>query len=160
VYPAASYPAWWAEDGWPERLGPDGFGFGAFGENLTVVDQTERDVCIGDVLRLGEATVEVSQPRSPCWKLGRRWAHPELTARTRDTDRTGWYVRVLATGVVAPDAALTLLDRPFPEWTVIEANRVRVHDRGDLDAAEHLAACPALAASWAAALRARVERRR
>jgi MOSC domain-containing protein YiiM len=159
VYPGANYPIWWSEADWPERLGPDTFGFGAFGENLTVAGQTERDVCIGDVLRLGEATVEVSQPRSPCWKLGRRWAYPELTARTRDTDRTGWYVRVLETGVVDPDAPIVLIDRPFPEWTIIEANRVRVHDRRDVDAAERLASCPALSASWTAALRARVDRR-
>jgi MOSC domain-containing protein YiiM len=160
VYPAAHYPAWWGEADWPDRLGPDSFRYGAFGENLTVAGMTEDTTCIGDVLRVGGATVEVSQPRSPCWKLGRRWSYPQLTARTRDTDRTGWYVRVLDTGVVAPDAPIELLDRPFPEWTVTEVNRVHIHERDDLEAAARLAACPALAESWSGPLRRRVERRR
>lgn len=159
-YPEAHYRTWWDEDDWPERLGPAAFGPGAFGENVTIGGLTEDEVCIGDVLRMGEATVEVSQPRSPCWKLGRRWAYPELTARTRDTDRTGWYVRVLEPGLVAPDAPIDLIDRPFPMWTVTEANRIHIHERDDLDAAERLAACPALAESWAVPLRRRVERAR
>ena len=160
VYPEAHYASWWAETDWPDRLGPDSFRFGAFGENLTVAGVTEHDTCIGDVLRIGEATVEVSQPRSPCWKLGRRWSYPELTARTRDTDRTGWYVRVLETGVVAPDSPIELLDRPFAEWTITEVNRVHIHDRHDLAAAARLVECPALAESWSVPLRRRVERGR
>ena len=72
VYAAAHYPSWWADDGWPSRLGPDTFGYGAFGENITVsAPMTEADVCIGDVLRLGGATVQVSQPRQPCWPTDR-----------------------------------------------------------------------------------------
>ena len=161
VYAAAHYPSWWADDGWPSRLGPDTFGYGAFGENITVsAPMTEADVCIGDVLRLGGATVQVSQPRQPCWKLGRRWGFPDLTTRTRQTGRTGWYLRVLETGVVAPDETLVLLERPHPAWSIGEANRVMVHDRHDLAAAEALAACPALAAEWAVPLRNRVERGR
>jgi MOSC domain-containing protein YiiM len=160
VYPEAHYARWWAETNWPERLGPDSFGFGAFGENLTVTGATEDDTCLGDVLRIGEALVEVSQPRSPCWKLGRRWSYPELTARTRDSDRTGWYVRVLETGVVAPGSRIERLERPYPEWTITEVNRVHIHERHDLAAAARLAACPALAAPWSATLRHRVERGR
>lgn len=157
-YAEAHYPSWWAEDGWPDHLGPDVFGPGAFGENLTLAAMTEATTCLGDVWRLGGATVQVSQPRTPCWKLGRRWAYPELVDRVRATDRTGWYVRVLATGVVAPDATVELLDRPHPEWTILQANRVHTHALDDLDAAARLAACPALATSWADRLRAWVER--
>jgi len=160
LYPEAHYARWWADEDWPDRLGPEVFGFGAFGENVTVASMTEDDVCIGDVLRLGDATVEVSQPRSPCWKLGRRWSYPELTARTRETDRTGWYVRVLETGLVGPDSPIELVDRPYPDWTITEANRVLVHDRRDLAAAARLAGVAALASSWSEPLRRRVERGR
>ncbi len=161
AYPAAHYPRWWADDGWPEHLVPERFGYGSFGENVTVsAPLTEDDVCIGDVLRLGEATVQISQPRSPCWKLGRRWGYRELTARVRATGRTGWYLRVLETGSVEPGAALVLLDRPFPEWTVAETSRIKVHDRHDIDAADRLGRCSALSAGWTGQLRERVARAR
>ena len=59
---------------------------GAFGENLAVRNQTESDVCIGDIFQIGEVKVQVSQPRQPCWKPARRWklkdlGHPITTTR-------------------------------------------------------------------------------
>ena len=44
-----------------------------FGENFAVRNQTESDVCIGDIFQIGEVKVQVSQPRQPCWKPARRW---------------------------------------------------------------------------------------
>jgi MOSC domain-containing protein YiiM len=45
-------------------------GFGAFGENFTTQDLLESDVCIGDVFAVGNAVVEISQPRQ-AWLAGR-----------------------------------------------------------------------------------------
>jgi MOSC domain-containing protein YiiM len=50
---------------------------GCFGENLTLAGLCEADVCIGDVFQLGDALLQVSQPRQPCWKLSRRWGIPK-----------------------------------------------------------------------------------
>jgi MOSC domain-containing protein YiiM len=91
---------------------------GAFGENISTFGLTEDDVCIGDQFRLGTASVEISQGRQPCWKQGVRldWgALPALMVKQR---RSGWYYRVLETGEVQAGDALTLLERPYPEWTV------------------------------------------
>ena len=63
AYSADHYPDW------RERLLMPDMPYGAFGENLTVGGLTEESVCIGDVLGIGPLTVEVSQPRQPCWKL-------------------------------------------------------------------------------------------
>ena len=67
--------------------------------------------------------MQVSQPRQPCWKLAWRWRLKELTALVERTGRTGWYIRVLEEGEVRPGLALTLLERPYPEWTVSRASR-------------------------------------
>src|SRR5699024_2796282 len=40
---------------------------GAMGENLVIEGIDETDVCIGDTYEIGDALVEVSQPRQPCW---------------------------------------------------------------------------------------------
>jgi len=149
-YPAAHYPAW------RDELGLADLGFGGFGENFTIEGLAEADVCVGDVWRIGGALVQVSQPRQPCWKIARRWRIKTLTLRVQQTGRTGWYVRVLEEGPVAPGAAIDRVERPHPDWTVARANQVMHHHKADLDAAAELAALPALSASWKATLASRV----
>jgi len=108
----------------------------------------EEVVCIGDVCRIGEATVEVSQPRSPCWKLARRWLQKDLTARVQQTGYTGWYYRVLEEGDIEAGMPITLLEKPHPQWTIIRATHVMRHYKEDLDATREMMALPALAPSW------------
>jgi MOSC domain-containing protein YiiM len=149
VYPADHYPAWRAELGKPD------FPFGAFGENLVLAGVTEETVCIGDVFRLGGATVQVSQPRQPCWKLSRRWGVGDLALRVQQSGRTGWYLRVVEQGDVAPGQPLLLLDRPLPAWSVARANAA-MHDRATpRPLLAELASCPELSARWRATLAAR-----
>ncbi len=144
-------------DGWRQALNLSAFAFGAFGENFTVAGLTEADVCIGDIWRVGdEVTLQVSQPRQPCWKLARRWRIKTLALQVQETGRTGWYLRVLREGVVAAGMPLELLERSYPRWTVERANHVMHRDKHDLHAAE-LAAIPVLAESWKTTLRRRVE---
>ena len=142
VYPAEHYPYWERE------LGLTGLPQGAFGENFTIKGLLEVDVCIGDVFEVGDALVQVSQPRQPCWKLARRWRIKELALMVQETGRTGWYFRVLREGTVQARTKLLLIKRPCPEWTVAAANEVmhrRVHD---LEAARALSTCPALSSRW------------
>src|ERR1700761_3965206 len=57
---------------WRSYLGRDDIEFGAFGENFTVDGLPDREVCIGDRYRIGEAEFEVTQPRVTCFRLGMR----------------------------------------------------------------------------------------
>ena len=151
VYPTARYPHW---RGRLDRELP----FGAFGENFSLDGTDEEAACIGDVYTVGEARVEVSQPRSPCWKLARRWKEKQLAVWFQETGFTGWYLRVLKEGYVETGQALTLEKRPYPEWTIMRANEVRYHEKKDKELAARLAGCEALGASWRKKLRLRAER--
>lgn len=131
--------------------------YGAFGENFTTAGLLEDAVCVGDVYAVGDAVVEVSQPRQPCWKLARRWRIKELTALVQESGRTGWYFRVLREGTVEAGAALMLQERPYPEWTIGACNRVMYHGRHDAAANRALAGCPALSESWREGLLRRAE---
>lgn len=142
MYPAEHYPRWRAE--WSRSdVGP-----GGFGENLTVSGLDEYTTCLGDVFGIGDARVEVSSPRSPCQNLARRHGVRGIVKTIHENHRSGWYLRVLREGWVEAGAPVTLLDRPYPQWTVARAasvKRQRLHHRED---ARLLAACPALIGEW------------
>lgn len=132
------------------------FDFGGFGENFTIDVLTESTVCIGDVLAIGEALLEVAQPRIPCWKISRRWQTDGLTEAVRDSGRTGWYVRVLQPGVVESGMTVVLQNRPCPDLTVAAANDV-MHGRvEDAELLRALVDCNALADVWRSVLRDRM----
>ena len=142
AYPATHYAYWTARLG--RELGP-----GSFGENLSIGGIfTEADVCLGDVFALGEALVQISQPRSPCWKIARRWQEPLFSQWLQETGFTGWYLRVLQPGRVAPTDSLVLQTRPHPEWPLTRVNAAKYEQRHDLALVAELAACPALGESW------------
>jgi MOSC domain-containing protein YiiM len=101
---------------------------GSLGENLTwgaagpgVPEPEEAAFCLGDVLRLGGAVLQVTQPRIPCAKQERRLGLP--AAEVAASGRTGLYLRVLEPGPVAAGDRVVLLERPHPEATVALANR-------------------------------------
>ncbi len=161
-YAEAHYPVWreefQANPAPGQGIDLQNFGWGGFGENLTMRGLCEETVCLGDVYQVGTARVEVSQPRRPCWKLGRRWRMKELTALTVSTGRTGWYVRVLQEGEVAAGQEMTLLERPWEGWPVARLHRLYYHDRHNLSDAAFLADCPVLSETWRDEFRKRVEK--
>ena len=134
---------------WQVALGRPDLGAGAFGENFTVSGLDEGTVCLGDVFAVGTVLVEVSQPRGPCWKLGRKWDRLDLPKLVLKAGKTGWYFRVRQPGQVAAGEEIRLVERPYPEWTIVEVNRVGYSKTKEMAAARHdLASCPALAETW------------
>lgn len=114
-YPAEHYAFWrcWQQSmGLPAPATP--WQPAAFGENISTLGLTEDQVHIGDVFRLGEALVQVSQPRSPCFKLNLRFGYPQFSLLMQLNGRCGWLLRVLEEGWVAPDAELMLQERGSP----------------------------------------------
>lgn len=126
---------------------PD-FSPGAFGENLTVQHLTEAELCVGDIYSIGEAIVQVSQPRQPCWKPARRWKIKDLALQIQQLGMTGWYFRVLKEGYIEAGEHFQLQERPYPEWTVAKCNDIMHNQKQDLEQAASLAACELLASSW------------
>jgi MOSC domain-containing protein YiiM len=141
VYPAEHY-AYWEEQ--LKRQLPAA----AFGENFTVQGMTEGTVHIGDIYAIGSAIVQVSQPRRPCFKLGKLHETPDLPVQVQETGFTGYYFRVLQEGIVASGQAFELLKREESGISVAEVNRVKFHDKEDVPALRRILEVEALAASW------------
>jgi MOSC domain-containing protein YiiM len=124
------------------------FPHGAFGENWTLEGLTEGAACIGDIYAVGTARVQVSQPRMPCWKLGRRWERPSLPLEVSGSGQTGYYLRVLEPGEVGAGDPLTLIERQMPDWPVARINQAMYVEKDDADLADTLSRLPLLAEAW------------
>jgi MOSC domain-containing protein YiiM len=151
VYSADHYKPWERKTFFTELP------FGAFGENISVSGMVEADVCIGDIYALGEARVQVSQPRQPCWKQARRWCIHDLVVQINRTGRTGWYLRVLREGHVQAGSHFVLEERPHSDWPLPRAHAVLNSKNSDVEAARELIAVRALAEAWRRDLRRRFQ---
>jgi MOSC domain-containing protein YiiM len=91
--------------------------FGFLGENLTLSGLDETEVCLGDRLQIVTVLLEVTQPRSPCWKLGQQasggseWSSAEFLKAYSASGRVGFYCRVIADGILEKGQAVTWLTR-------------------------------------------------
>lgn len=141
VYPQEHYGYW------SSRLRRE-LPVAAFGENFTTEELLEDNVCIGDVYEVGGATVQVSQPRQPCFKLAARHEEPTLALWVQETGRTGFYFRCLNAGWVSVGEFLGLVHRHPQEITVAEANCLMHRDKDDVEGLERLLAVAELSLSW------------
>lgn len=133
---------------WREEWNRKDLGAGGFGENLTVRAIRESTVCLGDRFEVGEALIEVTAPRAPCHTLARRHGVRDLVATVRANHRHGWYLRVQRPGWIEAGQALTLVDRPYPQWTIERAAAVRWRGTPGSEDLRLLAECPALIPGW------------
>jgi len=131
---------------------------GSIGENLSAPGWDETNVCIGDIFRLGDARVQVSQPRSPCWKIDGRYGVDGMAKLIADEGITGWYFRVLEEGSVEPGCRFEVVERLPGAAPVARLLDLMREHRPDIDALAMVATVPGLAAGWVAKLKERVER--
>ncbi len=96
---------------WEELLHSGPLPPGSFGENVTSKGWLETDLFIGDVFQIGTATLQVVQPRSPCYKLQIRFARPDMTALFFRQGKPGWYASVLQEGVFSAGDSIRLVER-------------------------------------------------
>lgn len=145
-YPFEHYSAW------RQRLPASGLFDrpGAFGENFSTLGMTEETLCVGDVLRVGSALLQVSQGRQPCRTLNARFQRPSMAREVQETGRTGWYYRVLEEGAVRTGDAMVLVERPHSAWTLARVQNVICQGVLDKEILETLSTLPLLASSWQA----------
>lgn len=150
VYCAEHYPYW------EKELGRT-LDHSAFGENLTVQGLTEDKVCIGDTFRIGEAVVQISQPRQPCHKLAKKYDVAGLPAMVQQTGYTGYYFRVLEEGSLQSGDPIILLERSKLGVSVSSANRVMHGDKQNKEGLRRLLDVPELSESWRSTFQKRMD---
>ena len=142
-YPREHY-LYWARE-FPEQA--EWFVAPAFGENLSTQGMTEENVFIGDIYRWGETLIQVTQPRSPCFKLNFHFGISDMSAQMQKAGKTGWLYRVVLGGKVSADAPLELASR-LNDVSVYEACAIAWHMPFDDDQYRRLLSVAGLSTSW------------
>ena len=142
AYPIENY------DHWRRELGRTDLTFGQFGENFTVERMVEDDVHIGDVFRLGDALVEVTQPRPPCFKLGIKMGMAGFPKLFLASGRVGFYLRVLEEGEVSAGDVFELVEGDPEQVSVREMSRLLFFEPENLEGAKRALRVTALSPGW------------
>jgi MOSC domain-containing protein YiiM len=129
---------------WTERQGRE-FGPGAMGENLTTVGIDPNEALIGERWAVGSTILEVSEPRSPCYRLGLRHDDPTLVRAFVAAQLPGTYLRIIQQGDVGAGDRIDVISRPAHDVTVRLAFRAWQIDRSLVPLLRHV---PELSEAW------------
>ncbi len=93
---------------------------GMFGENLTVEDLDESKLYIGDIYQVGQAEIQITEPRLPCYKFGHKMGDQGIIKKFIDTTFCGSYVAVLEEGDVENGDEFILLEENPNKLSIAE----------------------------------------
>jgi len=143
---------------WQEKYGVDiDWSAPGMGENLSSEGMTEETVCLGDRYKWGEAIIEVSQPRSPCFKLNKRWGVDRFSIDMQEITRCGWLYRVIQPGMVCVDDPLELIGQEPNAMTLREVCDIFFGDPLNKNGLLKLKLQRKLSESWSSKVIARLE---
>ena len=129
---------------------------GSMGENIATPNLDEHDVHLGDVWQLGTALIQACQPRNPCWKIDERFGADGMALFIDQHLLTGWYWRVLQTGIVNPTDTLVLHEAASDAPTLHQAMTLWREHRPSLDELSVLSETPGIAKVWQDKIKQRV----
>jgi len=85
--------------------------WGMFGENLTIEGLDETKLFIGDIYKIGNALVQITQPREPCFKFGYKFGSQMALKQFINHGFSGTYVRILKEGFVKTGESFELVEQ-------------------------------------------------
>ncbi len=141
-YPSEHY-AWWRE-----HLPGVDLPWGAFGENLTVEGLLEDAVRVGERFRVGEAELLATQPRTPCFKLGIKFARPQIVKEFLRSERSGCYFAIVRPGAIGAGDRVERVHAEPGSMTITELVRLSTADAVDPATLRRAVALPGLAQAW------------
>lgn len=141
LYPYEHYTLWEKEFG--KRLS-----LPAFGENITTIGMTEKEMYIGDVVQIGDAVIEVTQGRVPCSTISKHNGIPPLLNRVFETCLTGYFFRVIKEGTIYANAEIKLMDRVQENYSILRGNQILFHEQENLEAIEEMLQLKAISDEW------------
>jgi len=146
-YPAEHYLYWQKKYGaaFSDKIKES---IAGMGENLSSVGMTEETVFLGDRYQWGEAIIEVSQPRSPCCNLNKRWGIDTFAVDMQAISRCGWLYRVIQPGKVDVEQPLEFISRVDNAMSIKAVCDSYFGDPLNIEKLQQLTQQTTLAGSW------------
>jgi MOSC domain-containing protein YiiM len=141
VYPYEHYAYW-------EKNYGTALTKAAFGENLTLTNIQETEVCIGDIFQIGDTVLQISQGRFPCSTINKHTNIHTLLNKIVETGYTGYFFRVLKEGIITSHSDIKLLDKHPKQISIATIHNTYFHNKKDLSQIEHILALDELSAEW------------
>jgi len=115
---------------WEQQLGRS-LPPGQFGENLTTSGIRINDALVGERWRVGTALLQVTAPRTPCYKLAMKMDDPRFIKRFALALRPGPYFSIVEEGEIQQGDAIQVVHRPSHNITIAEMTNIYLfqHDR-------------------------------
>tara|TARA_R110000868_G_scaffold407465_2_gene688955 strand:- start:4131 stop:4772 length:642 start_codon:yes stop_codon:yes gene_type:complete len=114
MFSAEQYPYW-------KNLYPNlDWSWGMFGENLTIENFDETKVFLGDIYKVGEALVQVSQYREPCYKFAHKFGTSKVIKEFVQHGFGGTYLSIIEEGYVTINDTFGLIERPKSTLSVAQ----------------------------------------
>lgn len=148
-YSAEHYAQWEREIGKPLPKA-------AFGENLTVTNMLEANICIGDIFKIGDAVIQITQGRIPCSTINHYTESNRLLKRIVETGYTGYLARVLKEGEINATSKIGLVERHPARLSVLHCNKV-YNQNVDATEMKRIQEVDALAEDWKRKLGKRIQ---
>ena len=111
VYPAEHY-VFWNQLLSRETKKPTSLKHGSLSENFTIEGLLETEVFVGDKLEIGDLEFAVTKLREPCFKFNAALGYKGAAKAMVQSGYSGWYLRVLKTGLVSAGATIKLIPGP------------------------------------------------
>ncbi len=121
---------------------------GAFGENLSLAGINETQINVGDIFSLGEAEIEVSQPRQPCHKLNKVFQFQGMACKVQSTGYTGCYFRVKKTGWVEQNSVINKIQDGDKKISIEILNTLMFKEKKNPDLLRKVVNLEALSEEW------------
>ena len=141
LYPFEHYSYW--EKIFQKKLAPP-----AFGENITATGMLEEQVCIGDIFKIGDTILQVTQGRVPCATISKYNQEKHFLKKVVETTLTGYFFRVLVEGSMNCDSEINLVEKDSKEISVSFATQILFHRQQDKTSIEKILTVDALAEDW------------
>lgn len=145
AYSADQYPFWKPQ--FPDLE----WDYGMFGENITIEGLDEKELFIGDTFKVGEAIIQVSEPRQPCMKLNVRFNSKRMVKAFMKHGCCGSYFRVLEQGIIKPGDTFELIDEGDPKISIFQVYQL-IYSKGQNELRERALNHPKLADTTKTAL--------
>jgi MOSC domain-containing protein YiiM len=154
-YPSEHYEFW--KETYPDNK--DVFYPSSIGENISSIGFIEKEVCIGDIYKIGEVVLQVTEPRNPCGFIDQNYGIKLMHKKIANLAKCGWMCRVLNPGIIHKDDSINLIEKGDLRYSIYEVI-VRAKVNPELDFMNELIKLESLSARYRANIKRKIEQKK